>query len=223
MKVTILIYSLFLSLTIFANDNNSLTVKQDGFIVEVVDFEEGDKIKLFEVESGDHILSKSYSFIDLSQLAIGSYLLENNKGRSIVIDRLEEELIIDGTVLSEEKDIMVVGEDIVVEEDNVVQAINDDTQETDLEQEFVSEYVEEVNKKQLSVLRDGDIIEVIDFEEGDKLKLFEVKDTVHVLSKTTNVIDLSQLPAGVYFLKNNKGNSVVIEKFVGTETNITDI
>ena len=93
MKVIALIFSLFLSISIFANADNTLAVYQDGLAVEVVDFEEGDKLKLFEVETGDHILSKSYSRIDLSQLPIGSYLLENNQGQSIVINRQEEDTL----------------------------------------------------------------------------------------------------------------------------------
>ena len=58
---------------------------------------------------------------------------------------------------------------------------------------------------------------VLDFEEGDVIKLFEVKNTVHILSKTINVVDLSQLPAGIYFLENNKGESVVLEKFLDND------
>jgi len=42
MKVIALIFSLFLSISISANTDNALAVYQDGLVVEVVDFEEGD-------------------------------------------------------------------------------------------------------------------------------------------------------------------------------------
>ncbi|WP_299898878.1 hypothetical protein [uncultured Aquimarina sp.] len=211
MKVTALIFSLFLSLTIFANEDNKLTVQQDGMTIEVLNFEDGDKLKLFELESGDHILSKSYSFIDLSQLPIGSYLLENNEGKSVIIDRQEEELIIDGAVVSIEEDFVVEADSELVAEENV-----------NVEKEFINTYVNK-NDNLLAIERNGDVIEVIDFEDGDKLKLFEVKDTVHVLSKTTNVIDLSQLPVGLYVLENSKGASVIVEKFTESQNTLTDL
>lgn len=211
MKVTALIFSLFLSLTIFANEDNKLTVQQDGMTIEVLNFEDGDKLKLFELESGDHILSKSYSFIDLSQLPIGSYLLENNEGKSVIIDRQEEELIIDGAVVSIEEDFVVEADSELVGEEVV-----------NVEEEFINTYVNK-NDNLLAIERNGDVIEVIDFEDGDKLKLFEVKDTVHVLSKTTNVIDLSQLPVGLYVLENSKGASVIVEKFIESQNTLTDL
>ncbi|MGY3792892.1 hypothetical protein [Aquimarina sp. 433] len=211
MKVTALIFSLFLSLTIFANEDNKLTVQQDGMTIEVLNFEDGDKLKLFELESGDHILSKSYSFIDLSQLPIGSYVLENNEGKSVIIDRQEEELIIDGAVVSMEEDFVVEADSELVAEEDV-----------NVEEEFINTYVNK-NDNLLAIERNGDVIEVIDFEDGDKLKLFEVKDTVHVLSKTTNVIDLSQLPVGLYVLENSKGASVIVEKFTESQNTLTDL
>ncbi|GAA4277777.1 hypothetical protein [Aquimarina mytili] len=212
MKTTALLFSLFLSISVFASDDNSHIVEQDGLIVEVVDFEEGDKLKLFEAETGDHILSKSYSSIDLSQLPLGSYILENNQGKSVIIDRMEEELIIEGAVV-------IAGESYLSDEGREENypieevAINE---EVNVEQEFVQSYVDS-QKNLLSIKREGDIITVVDFEEGDKLKLFEVKDTIHVLSKTTNVIDMSQLPVGVYMLENNNGDSVVVEKYLDIE------
>ncbi|WP_299437786.1 hypothetical protein [uncultured Aquimarina sp.] len=214
MKVTALIFSLFLSISIFASDDSKLTVHQDGLTIEVLDFEEGDKLKLFDFETGDHILSKSYAQIDLSQLPVGSYLLENNAGKSIVIDRQEEKLMIDGAVILEE-------EEFTIEEDSQIVEV-EENQEMNVDQEFLSNYVNP-NKNQLSIERDGDVIVVVDFEDGDKLKLFEVKDTIHVLSKTTNVVDLSQLPVGLYVLENSKGDSVIIEKFTETQGNLTDI
>ena len=213
MKVTALIFCIFLSLTIFANDDSDLTVYQDGLTIEVANFEEGDKLKLFEVESGDHILSKSYSSIDLTNLPIGSYLLENNQGQSVIINRQEEELVIDGKVITMEE------ENFEIVENNEILEIVADQEEV---MSFKNDYAV-AGKNLLSIERDGDIIVVVDFEEGDKLKLFEVQDTVHILSKTTNEIDLSQLPLGVYMLENNRGDAVRIEKFTETQVTLTDI
>ncbi len=223
MKLSALIFSLFLSLSIFANNEKSLAVEQDGLVVEVMDFEEGDKIKLFEVESGDHILSKSYGRIDLSQLPLGSYLLENNQGQSVIIDRLEESLMIDGAIIAESPEFLLEEENI--QENYIAEEVAEDVvieEEIDVEQEFVEQYVNS-NKNLLSIEREGNMITVINFEEGDKLKLFEVKDTIHVLSKTTNIVDLSQLPVGVYVLENSKGDSVIIEKFTEIQNNLTEL
>ncbi|WP_299245643.1 hypothetical protein [uncultured Aquimarina sp.] len=213
MKVITLIFSLFLSISISANTNNALAVYQDGLTVEVVDFEEGDKLKLFELETGDHILSKSYSRIDLSQLPIGSYLLENNQGQSIVIDRQEEKLMIEGAVILQEEEFVVEEGDSIALDENVEVITEDVT---------VEDYISP-KENQLTIQREGSLVVVLNFEEGDKLKLFEVKDTIHVLSKTTNVIDLSQLPVGVYLLENSKGDSVIIEKFTEAQNSVTDL
>ncbi|MHA7058200.1 hypothetical protein ACWGOQ_0013340 [Aquimarina sp. M1] len=213
MKVTALVCSLFLSLSIFANNDDELSVYQDGLIVEVADFEDGDELKLFELETGVHILSKSYSRVDLSQLPLGSYLLENNKGASIVIDRLEEELIIDDAAIAQEKEFVIDETDDIVLENN---------EEVHTEEVPAEEYITPKDN-QLAIQREGSIVVVLDFEEGDKLKLFEVKDTVHVLSKTTNVIDLAQLPVGVYLLENNRGDSVIVEKYTESQNSVTDL
>ncbi|MDH7444435.1 hypothetical protein [Aquimarina sp. 2201CG14-23] len=213
MKVTALIFSLLLSISIFANTDSELAVYQDGLTVEVVDFEDGDKLKLFELETGDHILSKSYSRIDLSQLPVGSYLLENSAGKSIIIDRLEEELMIDGAVVMQDEEFALDGDAEIALEEN---------EEINAEEESIESYVGS-QKNQLAIQREGSVIVVLDFEEGDKLKLFEVKDTIHVLSKTTNVIDLSQLPVGVYLLENSKGDSVIVEKFTEAQNSVTDL
>ncbi|TSE10649.1 MULTISPECIES: hypothetical protein [Aquimarina] len=204
MKLIAYIFSLFLFLNSYANDmDQSLEVEMDGLVVMVVDFQEGDKIKLFEVETGDHVLSKTHGEIDLSQLPMGSYLLENNEGRSVVIERLEEEISIEGVIEHSETDF-------VLENDSERTFVPADI---NVEQEFIH-YYENAETNLLAVEREGDIVKVIDFEDGDKIKLFEVKNTVHVLSKTTNYVDLSQLPAGVYVLENDRGDSVVLEKFV---------
>ena len=213
MKVTSLIIGLFLTVSIFANNDKGLSVYQDGLTIEVMDFHDGDKLKLFEIETGDHILSKSYASVDLSQLPVGAYRLENNLGQSIIIDRQEESLAIEGAVLTEESDFVVEQgaqmSDVLVTDESI-------------EEDLIDSYAGNSNNK-LNIQREGDIITVLNFEEGDKLKLFEVKDTVHVLSKTTNVIELSQLPVGVYLLENGKGESVIIEKFVSSQNDLTEL
>ncbi|WP_128755283.1 hypothetical protein [Aquimarina sediminis] len=206
-------FSLFLILNSYANDlDQSLEVEMEGLTVMVVDFQEGDKIKLFEVESGDHILSKTHGEIDLSQLPMGSYLLENSEGRSVVIVRLEEGIDIQGVLENTESEF-------VVENDN---EITYRPAEISVEQEFIH-YYENAETNLLAITREGDFVTVDEFEEGDKIKLFEVKNTVHILSKTTNVIDLSQLPVGVYVLENNRGESVVIEKYVDSDDLVADM
>ncbi len=201
MKLIVCSLSLFLSIAGYSNDDD-LTVEKDGLVVEVIDFKEGDKLKLFEIETGDHILSKTHGQIDLSQLPVGSYLLENNEGKSIVIDRLEEELNVDGA-------ISAIHNDFLIERDSKRVYMPADI---NVEQEYVH-YYENAETNLLAIEREGDVITVIDFVEGDKIKLFEVKNTVHILSKTSNFVDLSQLPIGVYVLENNKGESVVVEKY----------
>ncbi|GAA4277770.1 hypothetical protein [Aquimarina mytili] len=207
MKSIAYIFSFLLCVTSYANDNDqTLEVEKEGLVVVVVDFEEGDKIKLFEVETGDHILSKTHNQIDLSQLPMGSYLLENSQGKSIVIQRFEDEINIDGV-------LDTVEEDFVLTRDSERSYISNDI---DVEEEFAN-YYEHTQTDLLEITREGDIVNVVGFEEGDKIKLFEVKDTVHILSKTEGYVDLSQLPAGVYVLENNRGESVVVEKFVDND------
>lgn len=213
MKLVIYFFSLFLFLNSYANDmDQSLEVEMDGLVVLVVDFQEGDKIKLFEVETGDHVLSKTHGEIDLSQLPMGSYLLENSEGRSVVIQRLEEEISIEGVIEHHEIDFVLQDDsEVVFVPANIT-----------IEQEFIH-YYENAETNLLAVEREGDMVKVVDFEDGDKIKLFEVKNTVHILSKTTNYVDLSQLPAGVYVLENDRGDSVVLEKFVGEDQIVADM
>lgn len=207
-------FSLFLFLNSYANDlSQSLQVEKEGLIVVVVDFQEGDKLKLFEVESGDHVLSKTRGQIDLSQLPMGAYLLENSMGESIVIQRLEGEISIEGEITDN------VEQEFVVEQDSKRMYM---PSEITVEQEYI-QYYENAETNLLEIIREGDVITVVDFQEGDMIKLFEVKNTVHVLSKTINYVDLSQLPAGVYVLENNKGESVVVEKFVNNEGLVADM
>ncbi len=210
MKLITCFFSLFLFFNCYANNNDGiLTVEKDGLVVEVLDFQDGDKIKLFEIETGDHILSKTHAQIDLSQLPVGSYLLENNEGKSIVIDRLEEDLRVDGA-------ISAIHNDFLLERDSKKSLVPADI---NVEQEFIR-YYENSETNLLAIEREGDMITVVNFEEGDKIKLFEVKNTVHILSKTSNFVDLSQLPAGMYVLENNKGESVVVEKYSESDNSL---
>ncbi len=178
--------------------DDSLEVVKEGLVITVMNFEEGDKIKLFELESGDHILSKSRGELDLSQLPIGQYLLENNKGESVIIEKTEFDITFDKEL----------GTDYMVTNDSQLVVSTDLNLEEELEN-----YYGASNLNTLEVIREGDLVTVIDFEEGDVIKLFEVKDTVHVLSKTIGVVDLSQLPSGKYLLENDKGQFTIIEKF----------
>ncbi|WP_109097665.1 hypothetical protein [Aquimarina sp. AU58] len=213
MKSIAYFFSLFLFLSSYANDlDQILEVEKEGLVVVVVDFQDGDKIKLFEVESGDHILSKTHGEIDLSQLPMGSYLLENNQGESVVIVRMEEDINIEGAIENVESNF-------VVEYDS---KRADMPSEVNVEEEFVH-YYENSETNLLEITRDGNFVTVVNFEEGDKIKLFEVKNTVHVLSKTTNFVDLSQLPVGVYVLENNRGESVVVEKYVDNDVLVADM
>ncbi|WP_132066043.1 MULTISPECIES: hypothetical protein [Aquimarina] len=213
MKSIACFFSLFLFLTSYANDlDQILEVEKEGLVVVVVDFQDGDKIKLFEVESGDHILSKTHGEIDLSQLPMGSYLLENNQGESVVIVRMEEDINIEGAIENVESNF-------VVEYDS---ERADMPSEVNVEEEFVH-YYENSETNLLEITREGNFVTVVNFEEGDKIKLFEVKNTVHILSKTTNFVDLSQLPVGVYVLENNRGESVVVEKYVDNDVLVADM
>ncbi len=200
MKLVTFIFSLFLFFGSYAHDGDqTLEVEKDGLSVVIVDFKEGDKIKLFEVETGDHILSKTIGRVDLSQLPIGKYLLEDNEGRSTVIERTEEGISVDAED--------VVKSDFVLGADSEMVYIS-----KKLEVQY-EEYYKVSQSDMLNIKREGDIITVVGFEEGDKIKLFELKGIVHILSKTTGFVDLSQLPEGVYVLENNKGRSVIVEKF----------
>ncbi|WP_159090566.1 hypothetical protein [Aquimarina aquimarini] len=214
MKLITYFFSLFLFVNSYANNvDQILQVEKEGLVVVVVDFKEGDKIKLFEVESGDHVLSKTHGEIDLSQLPLGAYLLENNQGESVVIVRTEEEIDVVGALENIKNNFIV---------ENDAENGTQEFQVEDVEEEFMR-YYKSSEMNILEIEREGDFVTVINFEEGDKIKLFEVKDTVHILSKTTNFIDLSQLPAGVYVLENNRGDAVVIEKFDNSDDLIVDM
>ncbi len=199
MKIITLLFSLLFLTSLNARvDGDGLNIEREGLIIVVIDFEEGDKIKLFEVETGDHILSKTRGQIDLSQLPSGKYLLENNKGESVVIEKTDTDIFVEEEL----------GTDYIVAKDSEYAVPSSISVEEQLENFYVASELDP-----LYINREGDIITVIDFEEGDLIKLFEIKNTVHVLSKTVGTVDLSQLPVGKYVLENNKGQSTIIEKF----------
>ncbi len=199
MRTLAFIFSLFFFANLCANtSDDNLQIAREGLVVVVVDFKEGDKIKLFEVETGAHILSKTRGQIDLSQLPTGKYLIENNEGKSVVIEKTDADIVIEEEL----------GTDYVVENDSDKMRTGTMSVEEELEEYYLTA---EVNP--LGIERDGDIITVVDFEEGDQIKLFEVIGRIHVLSKTTEVVDLTQLAVGKYILENDRGQSIIIEKF----------
>ncbi|WP_027395491.1 hypothetical protein [Aquimarina latercula] len=199
MRALIFIFSLFFLTNLNARfEDDDLQIAREGFVIVVVDFKEGDKIKMFEVETGDHILSKTRGQIDLSQIPSGKYLLENSEGKSVVIEKSENDIVI-------EKEL---GTEYIVEYDSESMSSNDVTVEEELEEYYLKS---ELNP--LGITRNGDVITVVDFLEGDKIKLFEMIGKIHVLSKTTEVVDLTQLAIGKYILENDRGQSVVVEKF----------
>lgn len=200
MRTLTIIFSLLFFINVNANiEDDALRIEREGLVISVVDFQEGDKLKLFEFESGEHILSKTSDQIDLSMLPAGKYLLENSEGKSIVIERTDEELLLEKAL---DDSYVVEYDSKMVEVENVA-----------LEEELESFY-SNTDDNLLAIEREGDIITIVDFKEGDEIKLFEVKNTVHILTKTQGFVDLSQLPAGVYFIENNEGDAVVVEKFV---------
>lgn len=199
MRALALIFGLFFFINLnAASGEDSLQIVRDGFVIIVVNFNEGDKIKLFEVETGDHVLSKTRGEIDLSQLPSGKYLLENNEGKSAIVEKTDFDIVVEEEL----------GTDFIVANDCDRAVPNDLTIEEELEEIYIRS---EVNP--LHIEREGDLVTVIDFEEGDKIKLFEVVGKIHVLTKTTKLVDLMQLTPGKYIIENNKGQSTVVEKF----------
>ena len=201
-KITLLSILFVLSLHLFANEDMILQVLTEGYSVTVIEFEDGDVIKLFDVASGDHILSKTHNYIDLSQLPSGEYLLENSKGQSTIIQRLELDLFV-----IEER---VLGTDYVVTDTIEHDENNGDTSEVEMASLLSS-------SDPLKITRVGSTITVNDFHEGDKIKLFEIKNTVHILTKTTNKIDLSQIAPGKYFIENSTNGRIAIVSKVKEE------
>ncbi|WP_378177067.1 hypothetical protein [Aquimarina sp. SS2-1] len=199
MRTLAFIFSLFFLANLNArNEDDNLQIAREGFVVVVVDFKEGDKIKLFEVETGAHILSKTRGQIDLTQLPLGKYLLENSEGKSVVIEKTEVDIFV-------EKEL---GSEYIVAYDSETATNNEVTVEEELEEYY---FTSEVNP--LAITRDGDMITVLDFLDGDKIKLFEMVGKIHVLTKTTKKVDLTQLASGKYILENDRGQAVVVEKF----------
>ncbi|MDH7444442.1 hypothetical protein [Aquimarina sp. 2201CG14-23] len=90
MKKLLLIFSLFCATVLFGNNwsDEDLIVSRNGDIITVVDFKDGDKVKLFELRTGKIITYKTKRGIfDLSQLPIGKYLLIDKKGRKVVVEK----------------------------------------------------------------------------------------------------------------------------------------
>ncbi|SEL81227.1 hypothetical protein SAMN04487910_3330 [Aquimarina amphilecti] len=91
MKKLLLIFSLMYATVLFGNNGNdeSLIVKRTGNIITVVDFKDGDKVKLFELRTGRIITYKTKRGIfDLSQLPAGKYLLVDKDGRKVIVEKL---------------------------------------------------------------------------------------------------------------------------------------
>ncbi|UZO79297.1 hypothetical protein NBT05_09970 [Aquimarina sp. ERC-38] len=191
-----IILSLAIPTLLFANtEKEALEVRQEGQIVTVTNFEEGNKIKVFETVSGVHVLSKKRGQIDLSQLPEGSYTIIDNSGRTVEVINTGEIVEIDETtnefLITEDAPLVVENEDSTAEE----QPLNDFT-----------------HYQPLKIKQVDNSIEILDFTDGDIIKVFEFENDIHVLTKKYNVIDLSQLPSGKYYLKNNKRQIAVVEK-----------
>ncbi len=200
-KNTLTILSfLFVFSFAFATDNKEkeLEIQTEGYIVTVLDFRDGDEIKLFEAETGVHILSKTRDYIDLSQLPNGLYVIENANGKSTTIERTEIELYVAPPLDSS-------------------YIVTEDASEKTEDEETLEELSLLKNRQAIDIKQEGNIITVLNFEEGDVIKLFEIKNTVHVLTKSTGVIDLTLLEPGKYFIENKKGAVAFIEKLANEE------
>ncbi len=200
-KNTLTILSfLFVFSFAFATDNKEkeLEIQTEGYIVTVLDFRDGDEIKLFEAETGVHILSKTRDYIDLSQLPNGLYVIENANGKSTTIERTEIELYVAPPLDSS-------------------YIVTEDASEKTEDEETLEELSLLKNRQAIDIKQEGNIITVLNFEEGDVIKLFEIKNTVHVLTKSTGVIDLTFLEPGKYFIENKKGAVAFIEKLANEE------
>ena len=187
--------------TVFANtEKEELEIQQEGQVVTIVDFEEGDQIKVFETATGVHILSKQRGQIDLSQLPEGSYTIIDNNGRTIEVINNSEEIITNTLSISTE----VIEDAPLLEQEEIIEAevIDNNTSESTNISAFNS----------LEVLQEGNHITIVDFEEGDKIKVFEYKDNIHVLTKKVDTVDLSQLPSGKYLIENSKNQIALVEK-----------
>ncbi len=87
-KVIIVICFICVAIQGYANDNLSekLEISHTGSIVNIVDFQEGDTLRLFEFTTADIVLKKTYGEIDFFQLAEGRYVLENTEGKKVLIE-----------------------------------------------------------------------------------------------------------------------------------------
>ncbi len=200
-KITLALLTIITSISFaFATENeeNKLEIETQGYMITVLDFQEGDEIRLFEAETGVHILSKTRGFVDLSQLPNGTYVLENTNGKTTTIERTEIELSVAPPL-------------------GTAYVVNEDAPEETEEDELAEELRLLENRKSIDIIQEGNMVTVVDFKEGDAIKLFEIKDTVHVLTKSTGVIDLTLLETGKYFIENKEGAVAFIEKFANEE------
>ncbi|MDY8134519.1 hypothetical protein [Aquimarina sp. 2201CG5-10] len=86
-KVILIICLIFNFIGIYAkNEGNELKIKKTGKVINIIDFEEGAKIKLFELKTYDIVLVKTRGEIDFSQLPEGKYVLIDSSDKKIIID-----------------------------------------------------------------------------------------------------------------------------------------
>lgn len=187
------------STTLFAStEKEELEIQQEGQVVTIVNFEEGSKIKVFETATGIHILSKKRGQVDLSQLPEGSYTIIDTYGRTIQIVNDGEE-VVESTPTNT---IEVVEDAPEVIENNVENTFENEEYANHSGDRFAS----------LEVAREGNTITVTNFEDGDEIKVFEFQGKIHVLTKKSDSVDLTQLPEGKYLFENNKNQIAIVEK-----------
>ena len=186
---TILFYS-----NLLANDDkNKLVIQQDDKVVTVLNFKEGDTLKLYEQVSNLHVLTSVSNKIDLSNLPVNNYYLVDHLGRKANLSN--------GVVnISEE------------EKYNNSESEKNENVNNNWTVAKVPELLGVNYNGNLKIKKDNNFIEVLDFKEGENLKLFELNGFVHVLTKSRKVIDFSQLNSGKYLLENSDtGNNILIE------------
>lgn len=183
----------------FSGDDD-LKVRKEGNEVIIVNFKDGDKIKLFELETGYHILTKRRGRIDLSQLPNGKYKIVDNHGKYAEIEKTDLDIVTNDEPL---------GSDFVVEEDAPL--YNGDEDEVDTAEELeLYYYMLEFNP--LEIEQEGNMVTILDFEAGDIIKVFEFQSKNHVITKYEHFLDLTSLPEGRYLLENNHNQIAVVER-----------
>lgn len=65
-------------------------------------------------------------------------------------------------------------------------------------------------KEELEIQQEGQVVTIVNFEEGSKIKVFETATGIHILSKKRGQVDLSQLPEGSYTIIDNYGRTIQI-------------